>query len=186
MNAKGTETAPKIDKAALYAEVVKRVAAHAPPDAARTALCFYYAAFGVEALREAGLRAVIQAGSASWPIIDLDKDDGVQMTHFSYQWSPNEIQSRLAIAGGAMPEMHVWVALPDSGELVDFTTGFWPEQAKLLTGLDWPGPKPPNYLWDKKLPRGVQYTPIRDAVTFALWAAAKTFGMERAKKLVTS
>lgn len=178
-------TATKVNKSELYAEVVKRVAAFAPPDAAPTALCFYYSAFGIEALREAGLRAVLQAGTASWPRIRPDQDDGVVMTHFSYLWSPNEIQSRLAVAQGAMPEMHVWIALPDTGELVDFTTAFWPTQAKLLTGMDWPGDQPPTYFWGKELPKGVQYKPVRDAVTFALWAAAKTFGMDRAKKLVS-
>lgn len=174
-----------LNKDALHDEIVRKARRLAPPDAWDTALCFYYGVATVETLRAHGVRAVIQAGSASWPRVRPEQDDGVMATHFSYEWSPHEMPSRMMLAKGGMPEMHVWVGLPETSEIVDMTTGLWPAQAKRIGGFDWLGDQPPKFFWGSKLPKGVHYTPVSDAVAFCLWAAGQTWGMERAKGLVS-
>jgi len=140
--------------------------------------CLYYAVATIQAIKAAGLRAILQAGTAMWPMIRPEQDDGVRMTHFSYVWSPDEPKSREAVANGKMPEMHVWAAIPALHEIVDFSTGFWPGQALVLGGFDWPGDRPPEYLWckAKELPSGVIYQPNTTATMLALLYVTRLWG----------
>jgi hypothetical protein len=64
-------------------------------------------------LLQKGYRALIQAGSMSWPIVSPGQDDGKAATHFSYEWSPWREESQVALKLGLLPEIHVWVGLPD-------------------------------------------------------------------------
>lgn len=123
-------------------------------------------------------RTIIQAGSAGWPRVPADQDDGQSPTHFAYQWDPKSDVARLARAGivpvvrregglaFSLPEMHVWLGCPDSGEIIDFTVGLWPLACKATLGLDWPGPAPADYFWNfgTRRPEGVHYLPDRDAI----------------------
>jgi hypothetical protein len=70
---------------------------------------------------------------------------------------------------GLLPEIHVWVGLPDQNELLDFATKFLPEQAA-NEGLAWRTSHPPNFLWcgPSELPEGVLYKPVLDAIGFIL------------------
>ena len=65
----------------------------------------------------------------SWPIVLPGQDDGTAPTHFSYEWSPWREESQAALKLGLLPEIHVWVGLPDQNELLDFATKFLPDQA---------------------------------------------------------
>jgi hypothetical protein len=124
-------------------------------------------------------RTIIQAGSAQWPRIPPELDDGVSPTHFSYQWEGDSAVTRLVRAGmvpivrrpdgqvaTSLPEMHVWLACPESRELIDFTTGQWPTACKVLLGQEWLAADPPAYLWTfgTRCPSGVHYRPERDAI----------------------
>jgi hypothetical protein len=113
-----------------------------------------------------GIKAWIQAGSISWPMIAKEEDDGVCSTHFSYMWEGFTPHNVNRLACRLLPEMHVWVALPDERQVVDFSTGELPEQAK-RAGFVWTGPKPPDYLWDTHIPEGVRYAPDLDATRLA-------------------
>jgi hypothetical protein len=66
----------------------------------------------------------------------------------------------------SLPEMHVWLGCPGTGELIDFSTGLWPAACKATTGLDWPAPAPPEYVWafGDRLPAGASYAPCREAI----------------------
>jgi hypothetical protein len=70
---------------------------------------------------------------------------------------------------GLLPEIHVWVGLPDQNELLDFATKFLPEQAA-KEGLVWRTPPPPDFLWcgPSELSEGVLYKPNLDAIGFIL------------------
>lgn len=118
---------------------------------------------------ERGLRPKIQAGSMSWPIVTPEQDDGVSPTHFSYEWSPGSPESLMQLATGGLPEMHVWVALPDQNEILDFSTKSFPEEAK-RHGLVWRTPPPPDYLWCRagEQPPRVHYKPDLQAIAFIL------------------
>lgn len=171
-----------VGKYDTYLEVDRRVNAGEIP---KQGACLFWTMHGIEVLRERGIRAILQAGSAFWPRIRADQDDGRCNTHFGYKWSPAEPASMAAIAEGRLPEMHVWIGIPISGEIVDFTTKFWPDQAMELTGETWPGTPPPDIFWDtpNMLP-GAWYTHSRDAALFALKAIMALYGLDRAKGMM--
>ena len=137
--------------------------------------CLYWSLALMGVLLQRGYRALIQAGSMSWPIVPPDQDDGKASTHFSYEWSPWREESQAALKLGLLPEIHVWVGLPDQNELVDFSTKGFPQQAA-KEGLVWRTPRPPDFLWcgPSDLPEGVIYRPNMDAIGFILNRISKT------------
>lgn len=124
--------------------------------------CFFWAVLTHAKLKEHGFKALISAGSMMWPMAQSDYDD----THFSYVWSPDEPQSKAALASGGMPEMHCWVQLPFEQEIVDLTTCYLKKQCETVYGKPWRAADPPDYVWCKlaDLPPGVIYEPHIDAV----------------------
>ena len=69
--------------------------------------------------------------------------------------------------------MHSWVVIPETQEIIDMSTGSLPENCMAMTGMDWPGDKPPQYLWantqeliDNK--QGPIYLPVLDATKFLI------------------
>lgn len=147
-------------------------------DLPQEARCVFFGIETVRAIREMlGARAVLQAGSAGWPRLRPDQDDGKADTHFSYVWSPQEAPSRILLAQGRMPEVHVWAALPREREIVDLTAGLWPDQAARF-GYDWPGDRPPRYFWGgaQHLPAGAYYRAEREAIMFVLGALVALVG----------
>jgi len=139
------------------------------PDVAPSAACFFRSVYGATVLqRQFKTRVLLQAGSAQWPRVTPAQDDGVCMTHFGYVWSPGEPPSVDALRAGTLPEMHVWLAEPQTQTLIDFSAGDFPAQAKALCGYDWPGRKPPRVFCGKRPPCGVVYEPHIQAIKFAL------------------
>lgn len=177
------------EKEEVY-EAVVELTKEVPGMAESTGGCVYYAMFTVEVLRKRGIFAVPQAGSAGWPRIRPEEDDGVMATHFSYMWTPNEPRSIAALMSGNLPEMHAWAVIPavplDQTEVVDMAAGLFPVQAKTLCGYEWPGPKPPKYLWAraKEKPPGVLYNADPEACRFLIEIIGTMFGMRRAAALI--
>ena len=112
-----------------------------------SAACLYWTKAACLRLGEAGQRAILQAGSASWVRVPPELDDGVVATHYSYMWEPQSPANVMQLMKGEMPEMHVWAALPERNQIVDLTTGFQPERCEEMLGMDWPAAKPPDWLW---------------------------------------
>jgi hypothetical protein len=177
-----------LNKTEIYEEVKKRALADPEIGGFRpTGRCFFWAMHAVEVIRELGVRAVLQAGSAGWKMIRPEDDDGVCMTHFSYMWSPDDPNSLHAVQFGRMPEMHVWAGIPSEQTLVDMTTGFWPEQAKLLKGFEWKADPPPPYFWGTAQELGENggfYKPERKAVELTLRTIFRMYGQDRVKGLL--
>jgi len=141
--------------------------------------CLYLTWATVRALAEEGIGSVMLAGSATWPRLRPDQDDGVSMTHFGYVWDLNSDDTRLTLAvGEAFPELHVWAGIPETGEYVDLTAGSFPAQCLALIGMDWPGDLPPEYLWARpdQFPEGVMYAPTRDGGDVALGYLRRALG----------
>jgi hypothetical protein len=140
--------------------------------------CFYHSHFTAEVLHEQGRAVTIQAGSCNWPRLSPEQDDGAPttMTHFSYEWSPSDAASVEAMLKGALPEMHVWCALTDSSEIIDVTTNEL-VAAAALRGFDWPGPKPPDYLWSTMIefPERTRYNPVMPAIMLIVKAYLSRF-----------
>lgn len=135
----------------------------------RHGLCLYYAKHVQNILREHGYNAVIQAGSLQWPCIRPEDDDGVSPTHFAYMWDPDNITSKFAVASGMLPEMHCWVGIIDTQEIVDFSVRFL-KNAAVASGVKWTADNPPEYLWCnvENIPENVVYRPNRDATLYAI------------------
>ena len=142
----------------------------------RPGLCIYYANTVANLLHRHGLHVVIQAGSLQWPRIRRAEDDGVTNSHFAYMWSPHTTASLRSMSIGNLPEMHVWVGLIESQELVDFSTRHFKEAAQKL-GMTWTADSPPPYVWcpANQLPDWVRYTPNREATLFACHILEKLF-----------
>jgi hypothetical protein len=105
--------------------------------------CLFWAAAFNQAARNAGIEAVLQAGTANF---QFQKDDGVSPTHFSYEFEVEPAMRRFQ--EGLLPEMHAWSWIKATNEIVDLTTGFQPQQAKEGCGFDWdPNFRLPRWLW---------------------------------------
>jgi len=133
--------------------------------------CLYWAQATTEVITvKTGQRCIIQAGTLNWPIVTVEQDDGVSPTHLSFEWNPDHIASKFARDCGKMPEMHVWAAIPDTGEIIDMTTRFLPQIANTFK-LVWRGPQPPEYFWgtSEELPDDrIRYAANMPAIRLAL------------------
>lgn len=124
-------------------------------------------------------RTIIQAGSAQWPRVPPELDDGVSPTHFAYEWNPDCDLARMVRSGAfpvvrradghtavSLPEMHVWLGCPESEEIIDFTTGLWPAACQATLGIGWTAERPPEYLWTfgTRLPKDVRYIASHEAI----------------------
>lgn len=113
--------------------------------------CLSWADMTERFLRMAGYRTCIQAGSAFYKRVPGDPalwphDD----SHFSYVWDGSVSSMQVAdllLNGGHLPEMHVWVALPDSMEIIDLTTCYVASNCERLTGLKFLADPLPDYYW---------------------------------------
>lgn len=143
--------------------------------------CVFLTKIGMEVIaKELPYRALVQAGSMNWEIVPPEKDDGKILTHFGFEWSPYNAISQAAMAQGLLPEMHVWIALPELQEIIDFATAGFPEFVTDELHLDWMSPPPPAFLWTKKegMPRGCYYTPNLEATRLAMIRIAQLHTQE--------
>ena len=102
--------------------------------------CHWWAFFTVKYMRAHGLdKAQLQAGSAYWPILTKETDDGVSPTRFGYEFDYDTAVRHL-IAGHGSPELHVWVAIAQQPvEIVDLTAPFFKERA-IASGMRFAAP----------------------------------------------
>lgn len=139
-------------------------------------------------LAKAGQCTMLQAGTAQWPYLRLEDDDGVRPTHFSYFWEgPESPVNRERLKRNLLPEIHCWLAHQEPDTVIDSTTGTWPARAR-VGGFQWTARLPPDYLWaterelrDLSLSYGyeVTYAPSLDACKIAD-ACAKRNGIYEA------
>lgn len=169
---------PSLNKSLLLLDIEERFRTLFPnvPHDAR-GMCLYWAAAAYQALSVRGYDALLQAGSLNWPIIPPWLDDGVGATHFSFEFEPHTVMSQFLMSNGQLPEMHVWVKLRATDEIIDLTTGFLQEQSRRLTSLPWLTDEPPPYLWSRELPSGVHYRPNAGAIQYA-WSLIRRLGVE--------
>lgn len=170
------------------AEVEERMRDPALP---RVRGCLWYAAFTVLAIAKRGGRPVLQAGSASWRFKSKAVDDGRGPTHWSYLFDPGHFQSVLSMAEGRLPQIHCWVGLSRSGEIVDLTTRHLPELVRTsLAGEEWTEAPPPAYFWGRPeaMPPSWRYyaeaAAIRTAFAFIRRGMPEVYGEMRARGLV--
>lgn len=103
-------------------------------------LCFYLSHFVCLELHKLGVRAIPQAGSASWQFRHNDSTTGP--TVVEYVWSPE------GPIFGKLPEVHVWAAIPDTVEIIDASLPSFRAVANVLReDFIHPGYELPDYLW---------------------------------------
>ena len=132
--------------------------------------CLYWMHAGLVTLQQHEIACVPAAGSAHW---EMQPDDG-KMSHFGFEWQGDpdyEQRRQAALLGDAkpLPEMHCWIWIPKTQEVVDFSAGHVPTLAKAL-GFEWKAKPPPSYIWARVqslFPRAVYY-PNRDATKVAI------------------
>lgn len=130
--------------------------------------CLFWAGFARGYLNaHYNVGAELVAGTMSWRAVAEEDDDGRSPTHFSYVWEPDHPLSQAALERGLLPEMHVWVTIPATGEIIDLSTRYFANRATRFMGIRWTAPKPPPYLWSATLPEGVLYAPDPLATVFA-------------------
>jgi len=168
----------------IFRRTVEAVRADIGPSA-MVRCCLEFAWHGYRIIKNefCAPRTIIQAGSAQWPRVPPELDDGISPTHFAYEWDPDSEITRLILSGispiillgdgsvaASIPEMHVWLSCPASGEIIDFTTGLWPAACLATLGQEWLAPPPPEYFWNfgSRLPVGVKYLAARDAIDIVL------------------
>jgi hypothetical protein len=155
----------------VISEVAERMQALAREGVATERACLYSAAFAAIAVARRGERAILQAGSASWPFKAPERDDGTGPTHFGYEFDLRDPLSAACLMNGILPEIHCWAAIPASGELIDLTTGHQPTLMRVvLPGEEWSDAPLPGHFWGKAgaLPERWRYAPNAQAIQVAL------------------
>lgn len=132
--------------------------------------CLYFMQCGLVELKQHGFDCWPAAGTAHF---EMQPDNG-KMSHFSFEWGgdPNaELRRQATLTGDqvSLPEMHCWIYLPDTQDIVDFSTGHIPTLAKSM-GFEWKVKEPPPYIWARPQslwPRAI-YIPVREATRLAI------------------
>lgn len=155
------------------------------PDRSPVGRCVHLTGCLIEELAEHGIKGVFQAGECYWPRLTLAQlaarpDDPAPW--FGYAWEPTSKASREAWAQGNMPELHSWVGIVATQEIVDIACVYFPQ---ILAGsfegmtlddgstpvapMDWPGEKPPDFLWcgHGEGPDRVLYRPMKEPTILA-------------------
>lgn len=132
---------------------------------AQQGACLYINQAAMRELHLRGHRVILQAGDMHWRMVHPDRDDGIQATHFGYEFDTSQPFSQDALARGLFPECHVWAALPDENCIVDFSTGYLPHIAETQHGYTWTAQPPPPFVFGVP-PSGAVYVPKLDAIRF--------------------
>jgi hypothetical protein len=129
--------------------------------------CLHGAFFTLRELFSAGIEACLQAGTMCWPL--GIPDDGESITHYSYVWSPDQPASQFSMSLDQLPEMHTWVGIVETQEVIDIQTGLLSTSFHDRLGHEWPGPQPPDFFWGTihEAPDNTSYEPIQAATLLA-------------------
>ena len=154
----------------------KLVKAHFPSVAGSTGACLYLSWAVCSVAREHKINLLMMAGSAYWPRVTSETDDGVEANRFGYEWDPIEAAPHLA--ADIMPELHVWAGDPLTGEIIDLSTGDWPKQCLDVLGVPWKAPSPPAFFWApaSSLPALAEYRATKEAGETALRLISRAIG----------
>ena len=82
-----------------------------------------------------GVRSFVQGGSCGWPRIPNAAPDD-EAACMAYAWEPDSPTTRKSLERGLLPEIHAWVGIPETMEIVDVTTAYWPARMKRDFGWD--------------------------------------------------
>lgn len=159
----------------MMAEITHRVQSwHNPQPASVGSIdryCVIWARETVAVLTENGLKAQLQAGSASWEIVTPETDDGVSPNRLAYEFTW-DAQSIDTIAQGLLPEIHTWVGIAPQhcphgrGQLIDLTTQYAHTRGQeYCPQANWE--HPPLWCYLDEAPAWASYRPSKQAISLA-------------------
>lgn len=137
------------------------------------AACLHFAATTLMFLERAGVYGCLQAGTASWP---RHPDRDHEFGQFSYHWEVDMQVIGRHLMAGTLPEMHVWVGLPQDQMIVDLTTGYQMRQCIETARMEWLTASLPEYIWcsGRELPGRYVYEASKSATMLAYRLLAET------------
>jgi hypothetical protein len=157
---------PVFDKLALYEKAKLRMEREYGSQMLDQAACLYWAECGLVTLFEAGLYPQPQAGTMQWPCVPAEEDDGICNSHFGFQWDPESEVSRNQVRRSLLPEIHIWLALAETHEIVDFSIGNLHKTCeRQQPAIKWRTPVPPPFVWGAPPDRVVYHATV-EAVRF--------------------
>lgn len=130
----------------------------------------------VKVFSDFGIRAVVQAGITSWPIINPEEDDGERDTHLTFGYPVDQLEFLLSENLGI--PFHCWVVLPSAKHIVDASVKHFPDCLRDCGNeSNWTAPLPPNYLWVDydELPVNVVYQAQEPTTLYVLSMVKKFF-----------
>jgi len=147
--------------------------------------CIFWCYVTAHFLREAGLNPLIQAGTMLWPRKYPPLDPNDNDCTFGYLCTHDLQAMTEDIKDGRLPELHAWIVLPETLEIVDPTTKYLDVQCRRVFRRFWLGPQPPDYIWGTVdvLPDGAVYIPCADAIAATLVALDAQIDMVFGKRL---
>lgn len=149
--------------------LIRQTFANVFPTEDITQNCIRVSGIACHVLKDMGMQACMQAGTALWPYKSVLLSDDDTNT-FGYEFHSREAMKHLLC--GRPPEIHAWVGLVDTQEIIDFTAAFQPAQCKKMLGQDWsPESKLPDFIWhnvEDCCNKGWHYKPSPMATQFAI------------------
>lgn len=119
-----------------------------PPGVEPWRACLWYTFGALPFLERILKRKVIpQGGTASWRRVRDEDDDGIMPTHYSYQFDLDHPMTTMSIVLRQLPEMHCWLAVPSTGDIIDLSVKHQARACHENTGMQWTGDPLPEYLW---------------------------------------
>lgn len=122
-----------------------------------------------------------------WIFVPEDEVGPNDINAFSFMFEPEHPVSVWARAASKLPEMHIWVALPESREIVDITTGNLPKELQHRLQLEWKSEPPPDFLWSRSVHPNSRYEPVSQASIYAclvLWKIKQPAYLEKYRSVL--
>lgn len=132
-----------------------------PGEMEQKGACFYYMISTLIVLEDYGFRVTPMAGSAYYK----QTKDGKS---YGYEWSPDTERSRLALEQGGLPEIHCFVGLIDSEEIVDVSVRHVKTLAKSAGFPFEDGIELPDFVWGDPTTENCCYLAVPAATIFVV------------------
>lgn len=138
--------------------------------------CLYFMELGLTVLERSGIRCIPACGTARFQMRKYVEGED-KPTHLSFEWNTpsggeyGEAKAApISRTATALPEMHCFIFLPDTQEIVDFSTRSIPRFAERIGFKFEPEFVPPTYYWEHPavLHPVAMYIPNVDATKLAI------------------
>lgn len=146
---KTTEYIDKKTMNKIYKQFLAVKGAVKLPDLDIGGQCMFDTVIAKRLLEDYDIFTTIQAGNASWEVVDLAHDDGYSPTHYAYMWNTPRNDGVVQMPWN-IPECHIWLKQnykPD--KVIDFSI-YELDTLVPKMGMTWQtNNKPNDYIWGR-------------------------------------